>query len=152
MIAQVSSKLKEMPPWANVPPDKPIDHNKIIEILREIDKYPSVAIRQGITVYYTSMASVEEMGWLLLLNKFLFNLPEWIPVHLHRRFGGWLGVPEKQGQLNLLWPFSPTGGGDLLLTGRFTGYMGDAYLALEAFDYYLKTYGRRNARYCPKHT
>jgi len=144
MVQHVISKLQEMPVWTNISTEEMINLNKTLDILSEIDRYPLDVIRKAISIFYKSTASLEDMGRLLLVNKFLFDLPEWIPINSYRRFGGWLGVPEEQCRINLLWPFSRGEDGSLVLTKRFTGYMGEAYLALEAFDYYLKSYGRRN--------
>jgi len=144
MTDYIILKLQEMPVWTNIPPEETIDLDKILRILHEIDEYHSDVIRKAITVFYKSDASVDDMGRLLILNKFLFDLPEWIPINSYRSFGGWLGIPEDGDRINLLWPFSQNEDGSLALTKRFLGYMGEAYLALEAFDYYLKRYGRRN--------
>lgn len=115
-----------------------------MKTLIEIDQYPTDIIRKGITLFYHPDASVEDMGRLLILNKFLFKLPEWLPEHSCPRFGGWLNIPERDGQINILWPFSRDKNGNMMLTHRFSGYLGEAYMALEAFDYYLNKYGRRN--------
>lgn len=144
LVQEVISKIQEMPVWTNIPPDKSVDSDKIMEVLHEIDQYGSEVIREAITAYYNSTGSLEDMGRLLLLNKFLFNLPEWVSSNSYRPFGGWFGVPEEHDRVNLLWPFTLTENGSLVLARRFEGYMGEAYLAIEAFDYYLKTFGRRN--------
>ncbi|WP_254507626.1 hypothetical protein [Anatilimnocola floriformis] len=86
---------------------------------------------------------IESRGRIYVLLRYYFDIPEYESSKKVEYFGGWLGVPQKSDQVNLLWPLKREKNGQVTLHGRFQGYMGDRYDALGEFDFFNKKYGRR---------
>jgi hypothetical protein len=84
------------------------------------------------------------MSRLFVLNRYLFDLPPKARIDRGKVYGLGFCRWVEGNEIPLLWPFSRTDDGtSLSLTGRFRGYMGHEYLAVPAFDYYNRQYGRR---------
>lgn len=65
-------------------------------------------------------------------------------------FGGWLGIPSKEGSINILFPLSENLDGQLKLSEIYRGYNGRPYQGLEEFEYFLKRFGPRFIDFTPE--
>jgi len=142
--------IEAIPPWSEIGHEAAAKSRlQTVTILQRISKYDLETIREAEGQFISKQRTlptgydVAAMSKLYVLNKYLFALPEEARIDSARFFGGWLGVPHDSDDVNLLWPFSKSEPDRLSLTGTFGGYNGDDYLALEAFDYYRRTFGRR---------
>ena len=84
------------------------------------------------------------MGTLYVLNRLLFDVPEWVPAG-QPRFAAFTGIPQRDGELGELWPWAPAGKDALRLRGHFRGYVGEAYQALREAEAFQRRYGQRHA-------
>ena len=84
------------------------------------------------------------MGTLYVLNRLLFDVPEWVPGG-QPRFAAFTGIPQRDGEVNELWPWAPAGKGAIHLRGHFRGYVGEAYQALREAEAFQRSYGQRPA-------
>ena len=120
-----------------------------------VGRYDLDTIREAVRTYVergeTDSADWRhiERGTLYILNKYLFNVPETTPAAKWRGFGGWTGIPHHGKYVNEMYPLSYDEKGRITLSGEASSYLGPPYAALEAFDYYRKTYGRRQLT-CPR--
>ena len=89
--------------------------------------------------------NVSAMSKLFVLNRYVFNVPEFTPLN-QQRFGSFLGVPVLEGRVNELWPWQIDPAGELQLTGFFRGYAGESFVALEEAEAFQRLYGRRESR------
>lgn len=113
--------------------------NNSLSVKEALDRYKS---SEGIASYNLSQPS-PDVSRIFLLNRFMFNVPSEVmmPVPV---FGGWEGVPHRDGKINLLWPFSIAADGSIELTGKPIMYVGQRYDAIGEFDYFYHAYGKRN--------
>lgn len=125
---------------------------QIVDALEEVRQLPLDVIREAIFQFTLKVNRLEIEGpefsetWdkFLLLNKYVFAVPEEAPEGAVRTFGGWDGhVPGPPGAVNYLWPFTQEPDGSLRLTGSPVGWLGQPYDPLDAFDYYRREFGRR---------
>ena len=86
--------------------------------------------------------SVGLMGTLYVLNRLLFDVPEWVPGG-QPRFAAFTGIPQRDGEVGELWPWAPAGNGGLQLRGHFRGYVGEGYQALREAEAFQRRYGPR---------
>lgn len=152
---EIVEKLETCPAWSEIYPssemypDNAKARKQIVKLLEEIRQYPLDIVRTGIAEYVSKKQNsatgynVAEMSRLYLLNKYIFAIPEKVPFGLLRFLGGWLGTPYDSEGRDVLWPFSKSSDGTLLLTGDFGGYKGPKYAAIDAFDYYHRVFGKR---------
>jgi len=117
--------------------------------------YPLNTISRAIEVYsrrFKGDGSVERK--LFLLNKFLFDIPEWLPrqsPHVPHLLAGWWGMPvngdpknpKPDDKFNVRWPWTADAHGEWHLTGRHMIYMGPPYDGLKMFEYLRRHFPRR---------
>ncbi len=160
-VDEVVQMLVDMPAWGSfsVYGDYGEEEAEIERVARAIAAYDLDVIRAAFQ-RYGDQEWAEPGGagmWadtkLYVLNKFLFDLPETVrrdSPHF-RPFGGWGGLPitgdplqpDPSDEMSMRWPWSEDESGTWRLTGRYGGSMGPPYLAMEAFDFYRKEFGRR---------
>lgn len=99
-----------------------------------------IAERRGANNY-----SVDDMSKLFVLNRYIFKVPAKSKLG-EPGFGGWIGIPHDETEINELWPFAVRTDGRLELIGEFGGYNGDDFQAVEEFDYFNQRFGRRQQR------
>lgn len=138
---QIMRLLESCPSWT-VPPPNDVAKAKILDHLAKISAYNTTLIYEAVKKYSAMHRDdLEALSKILLLNRFLFAVPQWVPVDTPL-FGSWRHSVEN-GQISLLWPFSVRSDGTLVLTGEFSGYTGEPYQAREEFDFFSKNYGQR---------
>lgn len=146
---RVTKHLHSSPSWINLQ----IEANneiKILYVLRRIGTYPTDVIRGGIKLFIYQCKkeksySLEEQSKVYLLNRYLFQLPRSVPRQELRFFGGWI-TPELGKTANPSWPLVYDSRLRLVIKGKFGGYMGDEYRAIEEFDYFSENYSRRKLK------
>lgn len=122
---------------------------KILRNLQLISEYDLSVVRSALEAYLDIQETRKDhsgMTTLFLLNKYLFDIPEWVAVD-RREYGGWSApYDEKTNRLNVLWPFTYDEQRHLKLTQRLHGYMGPAYNPLPDFDWYYLHFELRNKK------
>jgi len=144
-IEEIASKLRECPDWSYARDDR--TRQRILELLDGIRKYPLDRIRQAVQKIISEDPLGNQQDKLFLLNAYLFDLPERLPPKAKYYDGGYftlekLEKPQPQ-SIDAMWPLSYGPEGEVRLTGKAFASSGPPYPALEAFDYYRKTYGPR---------
>jgi hypothetical protein len=146
----VAREIELCPPWSELRQEDNATRQQILICLEKIANYDLEVIQLGMEKYVSTRRSqkafdVSAMSRLYVLNRYVFNVPA--KASLDRpTFGGWMGVPHDSQSINLLWPLTVDENGKLTLTGKFGGYSGDDYLALQEFNYFKEKYSvRKNA-------
>jgi hypothetical protein len=83
-------------------------------------------------------------GMLFILNRYVFD----VPVEMERKaikiIPGFLGIPQHDGRVNMMWPLSIGTDNRIAFGYQFGGsYLGEAYDALAEFDRFEAQFGRR---------
>ncbi len=153
----VTRKLRACPAWARLPT---LDREglgrqaraQVVDALEEVRQLPLDVIREAMVQFILKVERLEMEGLeysetldkFVLLNKYVFAVPEEAPEGAVRTFGGWDGhVPGPPDAVNYLWPFTQEPDGSLRLTGSPVFWTGSPYGPLDAFDYYRREFGRR---------
>ena|ERR1041384_3360545 len=148
MTEKVVELIESSPEWSEIPADDEASRSKIIEKMRGVAKYDLDTIRSAIEQYLSKKEQSEggndvaSMSRLYVLNRYLFDVPDKVPMG-ERRFGSFFGIPHDSQSVNEMWPLSVDDKGKLALTGSFKGYFGEEYLPLQEFDYFKEKYGPR---------
>jgi len=176
-VDKIGGLLRSLPDWPCLPEDggeKSVaeanaDADELERIMEQIATFDTDSLREAVVRYYREIHSrrtkaVEEH--LILLNKFLFNLPERVPRG-SRHFemlcqGGNLGGRKKvvadaqlfgfnSDELPARWPWYEDFDGRwrFWVTRGMNGALitfGPPYAAVEVFDYCLREFGRREIR------
>ena len=142
-VSDVVSALESCPAWS----DPKASGDAILATLGELSGLSTSVLRAGIERFVTRYRSrndydVNNMAKLFVLNRFVFAVPE-KEIYGGPFFGGWQGVPHDQQQMNPMWPLAFAKNGKLQLVGKYSGYSGHPYLAVQEFDHFLVKYGRR---------
>ena len=160
---EVVSLLQEMGHWATMEMTESNPQN-VIEVekcVRRIAAYDSDVIRSGIVLYIQRVDVVRE-GFtasdsnVLILNNFLFDLPETVPIRSEdAAYGAVVGFgaepfpdpndPDGTRLVELRWPWRVDEDGCWRLTEAYCFPWGwhSPYRVLGTFDYYRAKYGRR---------
>lgn len=154
-VGAVVSLLSEMPDWTSFSLNREYEESraKIHAVVKQISGHSLNVIRRAMKEYREDKGLAID-GKLLIVNRFLFDLPATVRRDSpHFRFfgGGWPGLPisgdpyrpDASDEMDMRWPWSVHENGRWQLTGRYAGFMGEAYRPLDAFDYYNKHFGRR---------
>jgi len=170
-VDAIVSLLEEMPNWTKPNMADANKRAKMEDTARRIAGYPTEAIRAAMERYWkegTAAAGDEAsragLG-LYVLNKYLFDFPETVALDSATRrhdapwFGGWTSgwFWTKQGSkwvrvysklmpnwAWIRWPWAEQEDGTWRLWATPPDSTEQAYRPLEAFDYYRKTYPRRD--------
>jgi len=156
--AEVVALIESMPTWVKLHSweKQEKEQAQIEAAIRKIAGYDTDVIRSAEEFYLAADrgATIDRTGQLYILNKFLFDLPEKVRLDspASNDFGGWWmnrpihrdpRNPEDVGEVSMRWPWSENAQGAWRLTGRSNIFSGPPYQALQAFDFYRETYGRR---------
>lgn len=149
---QVAAILDEMPDWVSVShADWKRQRDRInaaaAASIRQLGAFDLDTIREGIRLYVASARgsvglSVESAGRLMLLNRLLFDVPEWGDASVGF-YGGFRGPKVGGGIIQIGWPLVTRPGGGVLIGHPFGGYMGDEYQALAEFDRFRECFSAR---------
>jgi hypothetical protein len=145
-IDEIVFTLEKSPLWTRL--EKNTDEEKsLLNALEKISQYKVEIIREAAIKYLKNNSKnlYEVIGVesrVFVLNRYLFKVPENAPFD-NGTFGGWGGVPVRNKEINWLWPLAYRPDGQLYIEGKYKGYSGHPYQAIEEFDYFYKTYGLR---------
>jgi hypothetical protein len=148
-VKEIGDRLRACPAWSELTAIDRDSSRKIIEALVDISAYDLEIIRKGIAEYISQAErsqqgyDVAAMSRLFILNRVLFAVPEKAPRLSVQFFGGWGGVPSDSTHINLMWPLAYDHTGSLYLSGPYSGYFGETYLAIAEFDWLRDTFDRR---------
>jgi hypothetical protein len=141
--------LWSLPPWSALHAGDAVGRRALRARLNAFKRIPLGDIREGIRLYLGDAAEspggygVPEMSRVFVLNRFLFRVPGAVPRREARFFGGW-HVPEREGSVDMAWPFATVGrSGTLRLVGTFSAYAGAPYDALGEFDWFSRRFPPR---------
>lgn len=147
-VKQVIEILSSMPSWADEQVLEVGLFPKIKTDMQLIARQNMETIKEAM-MDYINMASKSsegystlEMGKLFVLNRYLFNVPQFEKLD-RPGFGGFLGIPVENGRVNMLWPLVNEAS-ELVLRYGFKGYSGESYLAMQELQYFQKRYGVRS--------
>jgi hypothetical protein len=143
---EVLKTLESCPAWS----DANAGTNEILTRLIPLSKQDTAVLRASVDQFVAKCHSenrydIGNMSKLFVLNRVLFAVPA-KEKFSGPFFGGWEGVPHDEREMNMMWPMSQSNDGELQLTGKYSGYSGDRYLAVQEFDHFLAKYGRRQMR------
>jgi hypothetical protein len=143
-IVAATKLIEACPNWAQIRKSDGGERNRIIPILEEVNHYPSVTLRRAMERFQNSTnCGLDGMATLFLINRYIFNVPQWVLTNDATQFGGWFGIPEANGKVDMLFPLEAAPSGKLKLTGAHIGYMGAPFQALNEFDWFKRRFGRR---------
>lgn len=133
--------LKRCPAWTKLAPHQVEDRQRVMDAISQLSEFPPSVLRAAIQRYSKEVdGGVHEMAVVYLLHRFYFNVPQ-SARGVPRVFGSyWISNLSRN---NELAPLERDGAGNLRLSGDFLGYQGGEYRALDEFDYFRKTFGRR---------
>lgn len=84
----------------------------------------------------------DSLSKVYLLLRFYFSVPGNEKVANASFYGGWVGVPTSETEVNLLWPLHIRNGTPAVASD-FEGYQGEPYDALGEFDFFSTRYAPR---------
>lgn len=142
-VEQVVAVLESCPAWSEANSST----SEILSRLKSLSSRDTPILRIGIEQFVAKCRGerrydISNMSKLFVLNRLLFAVPSREKFG-GPFFGGWEGVPHDENGVNRMWPLSLGKEGELQLTGKYAGYTGDRYLAVQEFDHFLAKYGRR---------
>jgi len=149
-MEEIKSILVNMYPWARLESTEVGLKILILNDFTKILEYPIKVIPRGIKIYMYECNSskdgynTDDMSKLYILNRYLFDLPEYVDIN-EPRFAAIRGIPVDKDKVNLLWPFEKTQNKELKITGIFKGYSGESLQALQEFDFFKNKYGVKKA-------
>ncbi|MDX2227245.1 MAG: hypothetical protein SFY92_09180 [Verrucomicrobiae bacterium] len=142
-----SEKMQDAPAWSSFVVDENKDKSEdTVKILGEAaENLPVEEARKCIISCLQERTDDKVGAWskVYVFNRLYFNVPEWEEKKSLRFFGGWIGIPEKDGKINVMFPLEKNANGRIFLSKNFGGYSGPDYDGLGEFDYFLKKYGLR---------
>jgi hypothetical protein len=147
--ATAAQKLIEScPTWTGTGQNDTQRKAAIMRHLQDLRQFNLPTLREGLRRFVeereiTRTYDLDAMCKLFLLNRYVFDVPQWVPREQSVAFGAWMGIPEEDSRINVLWPLAVNGAGHLELAGRNIGYLGADFRALDEFDYFAKQYGPR---------
>ena len=136
----IARDLQRCPLWTQVSEHDSTQRHRITEVYLRVAQYDSTTIRAGISLYLNRYPPVSNEQFdasekIFALLRVVFKVPrvfyvgrEPLPFSLH-------GNPVQADGVDLLWPYSTSNDGRLLLTGVDEGISsGPAYDPLSDFD------------------
>ncbi len=150
---EVAALIESCPNWEVVRRKDTATRSKILSVMQTIATHDVKIIRSGIVKYIEARKAngqEYEFGKLLVLNSYLFALPQKYPIDGPERSawcrldqGGWWSPADH---VDLMWPLSYGPNREIILTGVCGAYSGGAYQALTCFDEYYAKFGLRSKK------
>jgi hypothetical protein len=146
-IDRAVATIAASPAWSDLAPDDEAGRREILASLDSLARYDLATLRAAVSRYVEERHArnaydVAAMSRLYVLDRYLFAVPPRRPLG-ERRFAAFAGIPHDETTVDEWWPLSRSDAGHWTLTGRFRGYTGEDYQALEEFDYFNERFGRR---------
>ena len=143
-ILRIVQIIKKVPAWENITNDEFGYQRRTLTIAATkaattISRFPDALIEKAMKVFragaHLPLGERFTFGRLFILNRFLFNVPEYVkynPFSLQPiSYGGWAGVPGNDKYFNQLWPLGYDASGCLVIKDFFRGYGNPDYQAVE---------------------
>ena len=132
------------PQWNHIEPgDDRKAQMDLFECLDKLNEFDSPTLRCAIKQFLLSHENIDGWSKLFIVNRYVCDVPEWVPLAQGSSFSGFMGFPIEDGRVGLLWPLGKSASGRIVLIGHTAGYLGPSFLAVDEFDAFLKSYGRR---------
>jgi hypothetical protein len=141
--------IESCPYWNQLAATDLTGAREIIHTLEKLNNYSSTVLRLAIVKFQESHFAIngrktfDDWTKLFLINRYIFNVPEWENSERARTYGGFFPIPRENGKVNVMWPLAINRSGEVELIGQSVGYLGDRFLAVEEFDFFLQEHGRR---------
>ncbi|HET7800837.1 MAG TPA: hypothetical protein VFL38_10470 [Humibacillus xanthopallidus] len=148
--AEVAALLEALPPWSEVPAGDERGLRAIEDAVGPFAAFAADEIVSGVGEFVGRCGSAERgfdvaaMSKPFVVSRFVFAVPDRVPIAARQGFGSFAGVPVLDGVVDELWPWELDEGGALRLRGHFRGYVGETYLAVEEAQFFSVTYGLRD--------
>jgi hypothetical protein len=162
-VREIVTLIQKMPDWCSFSDsaEYPKERKEIGKSARQIASHELDKIRTAMEFYRKNGYEAEETGCmevdgkLLVLDKYLFNMPKTIRrenINFYAIRSGWIGQPisGEQGnpkdsdELEARWPWTENEKGEWQLTGCYAGFMGQEPDPMGAFDGFRELYGKRD--------
>ena len=146
---EVAVLLEALPPWSEVPAGDESGLRAIEEAVDPFAAFSADAVVSGVGEFVDGSRfsergfDVAAMSKPFVVSRFVFAVPDRVPVATRQGFGSFAGVPVVGDSVDELWPWE-LAEGSLRLRGHFRVYVGETYLAVEEAQYFSATYGLRD--------
>jgi hypothetical protein len=140
------------PKWSMLGEKDDAKREKITEIFTTVAHYDTATIRIAVKrIIYCNRGNFNpDVGNfclfnLMALNRFVFNVPEFISNNELDKIPFYLGMrlPEEGDMVKILWPLSKASDNKVRLTSLFYANSGPLPNPLDEFDSFAKVFGRR---------
>jgi hypothetical protein len=145
--------LISAPVWDMIDKNDDAARDKITTIFTMIAHYDTASIRAAAERYVQYNRQGPECPFgdqisifnLMALNRFVFNVPEFITEEEFSAFSSYLKMymPREGNKVWILWPLSKTSDGKVKLTALFCANSGPLPDPLTEFDRFEAKFGRR---------
>ncbi len=125
------------PPWTNE-----YGWISLIESCFLVNSLSDIDIFDLVSSYSDANSSIDDMSKIFILHRVIFSC-DWIALPKNRFFGGWVGVPIKDGFVDVSWPIKFDANSQVHIGSKFMGYYGDVYDAVGEFTWLKNTFERR---------
>lgn len=145
-VAEILRILHRMPSPELTEKGNIAGQTQILKDLDALDQFGTSDLRLALQQFELEVggfsARLEEMSKIMLMNRYIFKAParrptSWIAFH-----SWWV---ESTDPMSHIAPLAMDESGQIIYdpNGEFRAYMGPGYGALEEFDHFHKSYGRR---------
>jgi len=145
----VYSELQRCPSWQEIRGDEVEFRQGITRLYLGLGHYNTETIKKGIQDYIASNKPLSPEAFnaeakIFAFLRVIFDVPAgYIKIKGDEHYGSW-GSPVKDGEVNLLWPYSKDNAGNLTLTGIASDYYGPPYDPIAEFEEFRVKYSRRS--------
>ncbi|MGC4073936.1 MAG: hypothetical protein QM760_15790 [Nibricoccus sp.] len=153
VVDEVFTLLTSTPSWPLLDVGDEEKRKQIDRVYIEISRYDSAAIRVAMEKYIHCSTEIEKHNVkhsfsvfnLMVLNRFVFNVPERISKEEAGKLPFYLGMaaPQDDKSIHLLWPLVVTKDMGVVLREQFYARGGPLPDPLGEFDVFGKAFGRR---------
>lgn len=148
LTRHVVETLQCCPTWIHAATSNTTTRATILQCLDVLARQDTSVLRKAVEQFVferkaAGKYTVDDMSKVFLLNRYVFNVPSKSKLKEARFFGGWVGIPCDETDVDLLWPLRMGDDGKWELAGKCGGYYGDVFEAIMEFDYFNQRFGRR---------
>jgi hypothetical protein len=125
-VIEATKLIEACPAWTQIESGDIKKTHSILEILGKLSQYQTSTLRRAIKQFIDTRTLWEfnDFAKIFMINRYIFNVPQWVNSEDNIQFGGWIGIGEKNGKIDMLFPFERKPSGKLELVGRHIGYNG----------------------------
>ena len=146
-IQKIIRLIERCPSWVGIK-NNDTKRKLILNNLMIISKYPIDDIEKSISqcVKYKIFSKNFDPAYMekiYLLNRYLFDVPKFVPRKNRKVFSGFSGMPSNDRLIGEMWPLDFDKNGNLIIVGSEAMYNGPLYRADIEFRYFKTVYGLR---------